>query len=287
LKPVLVLKNNKRILPAIGLLAVILLYAFGSIVPAKKPLPAQAPTTELTFDIQGFIKKKKPNFRPDQLSFLAALESTAQQGSSTEQMQANEQLAAFWKDSARQFEPYAYYISTAAKLDNSEKKLTFAAQLILDYLRGEPDAAKLNWETNLAIDLFERAIKLNPSNDDLRIGLGSCYIFGKGRNGNAEETMKGIQEVLVVARKDSNNMKAQLVLGIGGVVSGQYAKAIERLNRVVKAEPENMEAIAFLADAYAAAGNKEAAIRWYGISKKLVNDPHYSEEVDKRIQSLK
>lgn len=287
MKPALVLKNKKLILPAIGLLAIILLYAIGSIVPTKKNLPVQPAKPELSFDIQDFIKKRKPNFTTGQRNYLESRESISQNNKPTEQIPAFEQLAAFWKDSARLFEPYAYYLSEAAKLDNSEKKLTFAAQLILDYLRGEPDAAKLSWETNLAIDLFERAIKVNPANDDLRIGLGSCYIFGKGRNGNAEETMKGIQEVLVVARKDSNNMKAQLVLGIGGVVSGQYSKAIDRLNRVVQAQPENTEAIAFLADAYAAAGNKDAAIHWYGISKRLVNDPHYSEEVDKRIQSLK
>ena len=172
-------------------------------------------------------------------------------------------------------------------MDNSEKSLTFAAQLFLEALRGEPDDAKLNWETTEAISLFESALKLNPDNDSLRIGLGSCYVYGKGRSGSPEETMKGIQELLAVARKDSNNMKAQVVLGVGGLVSGQFDKALERFQRVVAKEPNNLEAIAYLADAYAAKGNKEEAIKWYNISKRLANNPHYSEEVDKRINSLK
>ena len=99
--------------------------------------------------------------------------------------------------------------------------------------------------------------------------------------------MKGIQELLAVARKDSNNMKAQLVLGVGGLVSGQLDKALDRLQKVVKNQPTNLEAISFLADAYAAKGNKDEAIRWYNISKRLANNPHYTEEVDKRINSLK
>ncbi len=33
--------------------------------------------------------------------------------------------------------PYAYYLSEAAKLDNSEKNLTFAARLILENMRRE------------------------------------------------------------------------------------------------------------------------------------------------------
>lgn len=57
--------------------------------------------------------------------------------------------------------------------------------------------------------------------------------------------MKGIQQILGVVRKDSNNMKAQMMLGVGGYVSGQYDKAIERLQKVVIAQPDNTEAIAF------------------------------------------
>jgi cytochrome c-type biogenesis protein CcmH/NrfG len=117
--------------------------------------------------------------------------------------------------------------------------------------------------------------------------LGSCYIFGKGRNGDPQQTMKGIQTLLAVVKKDSANMKAQLVLGIGGFISGQYDKAIERLKKVLSAEPNNLEAIAFLADVYAAKGEKEEAIKWYTISKRLANNPHYSNEVDNRIKMLK
>jgi len=90
-----------------------------------------------------------------------------------------------------------------------------------------------------------------------------------------------------VVRKDSNNMQAQLALGIGGYVSGQYDKAIDRLQKVIAREPNNLEAVAFLADTYAAKGNKTEAVRWYTLSKRLANNPHYSTEVDERIKSLR
>ena len=105
---------------------------------------------------------------------------------------------------------------------NSEKNLTFAAQLILKDLRNEEDIAKRGWKTEQAIELFEKSIELDPSNDSLKVGLGSCYIFGKGMAGDAQETMKGIQQLLQVVKRDSLNMQAQLVLGIGGVISTQY-----------------------------------------------------------------
>jgi tetratricopeptide (TPR) repeat protein len=203
-----------------------------------------------------------------------------------QQVEANKQLAAFWKDSAHSFEPYAYYLSKAVKLENSEKNLTFAAQLILEDLRHEGEPSKLNWKAEQAIELFEQAIKLDPDNDDLRIGLGSCYIYGKGRAGNPQETMKGIQQLLEVVRKDSTNMKAQLVLGVGGFISGQYDKAIDRLTRVVTTEPGNLEAIGYLADTYATKGDKANAIKWYQVMKRGDINPEFKAEIDKRIKVL-
>jgi len=148
------------------------------------------------------------------------------------------------------------------------------------------DDAKLSWESEQAISLFEKAIALNPTNDDLKIGLASCYIYGKGRNGDPQETMKGIQGLLDIVRRDSNNLKAQLVLGVGGYVSGQYDKAISRLEKIVKSQPDNIEAIAFLADSYAGKGDKNEAVKWYLVLKKMVNDPDYSNEIDERIANL-
>jgi tetratricopeptide (TPR) repeat protein len=279
---------KKQLIIAIaGLALVVLLFIFGNTVAPKSKVEAPVAKAVKSFDILQFIGEEKKHLSASQLINLSKLENSVTRGDVNSQLiTANTQLANFWKDSVKSFEPYAYYLSEAAKLDKSEKNLTFAAQLILDNLRAEQDEPKLNWKTAQAVALFEKAIELNPTNDDLKVGLGSCYIFGKGRVGGPEETMKGIQQLLSVVRKDSNNMKAQMMLGVGGYVSGQYDKAIERLQKVIKAQPGNIEAIAFLADAYAAKGDKAEAIKWYTISKRLVNDPHYSQEVDERIKSL-
>ena len=271
-----------------GLIAVILLFYFGRTVAHKNNTLTPATSAAKVFDINKFIEEKKQHLTASQAVNLGKLENSVIRGDvSGQQIVANTRLADFWKDSIHSFEPYAYYLSEAAKLDMSEKNLTFAAQLILDNLRGEQDEAKLNWKAEQAIALFEKAIELNPNNDDLKVGLGSCYVFGRGRFGQPEETMKGFQQLLAVVRKDSANMKAQMMLGVGGYISGQYDKAIERLQKVVIAQPDNLEAIAFLADAYAAKGDKAEAVKWYLISKRLANDPHYNQEVDERIKLLR
>lgn len=272
--------KKQLIIAASGLALVILLFFFGK--TSEPPKPVSAPTTahSHSFDMDSLISKQET-----QLPVLARakLNSINKQTPSVAKFLA---LATFWKDSGKVYEPFLFYHSEAAKLDNSEKNLNFAAQLFLETLRAEQDEAKQEWETAQAIDLFQRAINLNPHNDDLRIGLGSCYIYGYSRSSDPQQTLKGIQEILTVARKDSNNLKAQFMLGVGGMVSGQYDKALNRFIRVVNEQPTNLEAIAYLADAYVATGNKVEAIKWYTISKRLANNPHYSEEVDKRIKSL-
>lgn len=281
--------KKQLILSISGLVLVTLFFVFGRTIArkSKTATPVQNSAVKL-FNITKFIEEEKKHLTPSQALAISKLENSVIRGDVQEQqIKANIQLADFWKDSTHSFEPYAYYLSEAAMLDKSEKNLTFAAQLILSNLRSEQDEAKLTWKAEQAIALFEKAIELNPANDDLKVGLGSCYIFGKGRSGSPEETMKGIQQLLAVARKDSNNMKAQMMLGVGGYVSGQYDKAVERLLKVVNAQPDNLEAIAFLADSYAARGDKNEAIKWYLVSKRLANDPHYSKEVDERIKSLR
>ncbi len=273
-----------------GLAVLSLLLVFGKTVEKKdRPVAAvDKPGAPPAFNISELISQAKQKLTPPQLDYVNKLENSISRGDvKAQQIKVYQQLASFWGDSVHQHEFHVFYTSEGAKLENNEKNLTFAAQLMLDDLRKEDDMAKRGWKSEQAITLFQQAIALNPDNDSLKVGLGSCYVFGKGMAGDPQETMKGIQELLKVVAKDSNNMKAQLVLGIGGVISNQYDKAIVRLEKVVKAQPGNLEAISWLADGYAAHGDKPNALKWYEISKRLVNDPAYSKEVNDRIKMLK
>jgi len=284
-------KKQQIILLAGGLLIFASLFYFGKTVATKdlsSKGEAPGPAAAAAFNIGKYIQDTKSKLSVSQINYINSLENSISRGDvSAQQIKVYNQLASFWADSIHQQEIYIFYTSQSAKLVNSEKNLTFAAQLILADLRNESDPAKRGWKAEQAIELFEHAITLNPNNPNLQVGLGSCYVFGKGMVGNPQETMKGIQQLLQVVRKDSLNMQAQLVLGIGGVISNQFDKAIDRLLNVLKYEPSNLEAISWLADAYAGKGDKANALKWYEISKRMINNPVYTKEVNERIKSLK
>lgn len=285
------MKKQQLILLAGGLLIFICLFFFGKTVAKKDSSPkdvASKSAEASSFNIKKYIQEAKAKLTVSQLNYINSLENSISRGDvAVQQIKVYNQLASFWQDSLDQHELYNFYTSESAKLVNSEKNLTFAAQLMLADLRSESDPAKRGWKAEQAIELFERAIALNPNNINLQVGLGSCYVFGKGMAGDPQETMKGIQQLLQVTRKDSMNMQAQLVLGIGGVISTQYDKAIDRLLNVLKFQPDNLEAISWLADAYAGKGDKPNALKWYEISKRMINNPAYTKEVNERIKLLK
>jgi tetratricopeptide (TPR) repeat protein len=277
-----------------GVLVLLALYFFGQTVPPHpKPNPAMsgvagAPTVK-SIGLQEILQASQARLTPAQLSYVNRLQHSVVRGDvQAQQLNAYRQLADFWKDSVSDGSLlYAYYTGEAAKLEKSEKKLTFAAQLFLQSLRGQDNPALNGWMATDAKELFEKALELNPENDSLKVGLGASYIFGS-QAGNPMEVMQGIQRILEVARRDSTNMYAQLMLGWGGLESGQFDKAIERLTTVVQHQPANIEAILLLAEVHQQKGEKADAIKWYEAAKKvLVNqDPEMVREIDTRIKSF-
>jgi tetratricopeptide (TPR) repeat protein len=254
-------------------------------VPAAKRNAAVAATPAgQSIRFEDLLIKAKQTISPEQVIRIGALENAVVRGDvKDQQIHVYHQLARFWSDSARVFEPYAWYTAQAAKLENSEKSLTFAAHLFLDNLVTEREPAMQNWLASNAKDLFEKALVLNPANDSSKIGLGACYIFGN----LSDNPMQGIMPIREIVEKNPDNMYGQMVLALGGKKSGQYDKAIERFLIILKKEPNNLEAIFNLAECYDIHNEKADAIKWYEIAKEKIKVPEAQEALAKRIAELK
>jgi tetratricopeptide (TPR) repeat protein len=283
-------KKQQAIVAGSGIVILVIFYFFGNTVPPlkKSASPISAENATQSLDIKTILNAAKSKLGAEQQSYINRLENAVVRGDiKDQQIKTNLQLAGFWKDSVENgFLPYSYYLGEAAKLENSEKSLTFAAQLFLNNLRRQDNPAIKNWMALESRDLFARAEKLNPDNDSTKIGLGATYIFGS-TGSEPQEVMKGIQEILEVTRRDSLNMYAQLMLGLGGIESGQYDRAIQRLLKVVHYDPGNLEAVLSLSDAYEKTGDVASAKTWYEAAKKLTNNPELIQAINERLRSLK
>ena len=290
------MKKPQWITLSIAVLCVIGLFAAtqGTLFGEKKrdlKKPAPTATTDehdhgLTTDsILYYAKKDLPQ---EQVARLTFLENSIVRGDVADQkLHLMHQLARYWSDSARAFTqmawyPYAHYTAEAARLENSEKSLSFAAQLFLAALSREQSHEVKDWEADQAKDLFERSLKLNPQNDSAKVGLGATILYsGHG------SPMEGIAMIREVAEKDPQNVYAQLTLGEASLMSGQLDKAVERFKHVVQQQPKNLQAAVMLADTYERMNKKTEAAQAYQKALPFITVPEMKKEVEKRISDLK
>ena len=278
------MRKQKLGLVITGVVLLVLLYFFGNTVAPNKPTPVpETANTPVTLTTEQVIAKYKTSLNAQQVETLTRLENSVVRGDvHNQQIHVYHQLASYWMDTLSNEEIGAYYEGEAAKLENSEKNLTFAAHLLLDKMMSATDASMQRWLATNAKELFDKALVINPNNDSSKIGVGVCYMFGN----ISDNPMQGILAVRQIAEKNPDNIYAQMMLGLGGIQSGQYDKAAERFLTVIKKQPGNVEAILNLAGTYERMDNKAEAVKWYKEALNYIQIPQARKDIQERIKSL-
>lgn len=279
------MRKPQLILILSGLLLFSLLYFFTPRFTAKEAIASNQSAENQVVTTESILNTAKLALSESQkISLLSIENQLIKANNAQDSLKSYKALTRFWADSAQKLAPYLYFSYSAALLENSEKSLTFAAQLLVDNLL-TPDAppALLPWIAGNAKVLLEKALVINPKNDSAKINLGACYLFGN----LSDNPMQGITKIKEVVDIDSTNTYGQFILALGGKKSGQYDKAIERFLTVIKIQPNHIEAMIHLAECYELTDQKALAIEWYTKVSNSVNIPEAKEAISKRIQELK
>lgn len=272
----------------LALLLIAVIYFF---VPMAKPdsEKPQNPAAGEAPLISGYttdtvLSLSKTRLSPAQSQRLTELERQlpADTGNRVKRAAIYHELAHFWRDEVRLFEPYIWYESEASRLENSEKSLTFAAHLLLDNLQQEADENLRRWKALQAKDLFERSLILDPKNDSARVGLGACYLFG----GISAAPMVGIRQIREVVERDSSFIYGQMTLAKASLLSNQPQKAEERLRTVLRINPESLDALLLLGELREQAGDRKQAIELYRKCLSLTRLDDLKKALEERIRSL-
>ncbi|NIG52214.1 tetratricopeptide repeat protein [Chitinophaga sp. Cy-1792] len=279
------MRKSQLLLIGAAVALLVVLYAFGRTVPKvdKKAMSTAAPmqggqeVAPIAFS--ELLEAAKKRIPAEKLLQVNTIETNVVRGDvKTQQISAYRQLSNTW-DSLNEAPVSAYYLGQAAKLENSEKSLTFAANLFLTHLQHAEDPAVAKWEANQANELFDAAIALNPENDTIKMSKAMVLM-------NSGEPMAGVGILREVVAKHPDNVDAQLTLANLAIQSGQYDKAIDRLEGVMKSHPDNAKVIFVLAEAYRNHGDKQRAIQLFEQSKQYMKDPELKKEVDSYIKSI-
>jgi len=90
-----------------------------------------------------------------------------------------------------------------------------------------------------------------------------------------------------VLNKDPKNVDAMTNLGYFAIQSGQFEKAVERFEGVLKIDPNNAEAYIYLTDAYLSQEKVEKGIETLEKYKSLVDDPIAIKQVEDYINEIR
>ena len=171
-----------------------------------------------------------------------------------------------------------------AQTDNNEEAWMASAG---DFLKG----ARLVQEDKKAvlykgaISGFEKVLVFNPNNLSAKTSLGTCIVESSNLLGI--QPMKGITLLREVLAKDSNNIEANLQLGLFSVTSQQFGKAIDRFQKILRIDSSNIAMYVYLGDTYMQMGEKEKAIENYENYKVRVKDTLIERSIDEHITKLK
>ena len=105
---------------------------------------------------------------------------------------------------------------------------------------------------------------------------------------NGESPMQGILKLREIIENDPENIDASWYLGLFSIQTGQYEKAIERLEMVARKDETSKYTDVYyhLGESYAALENVEEAKRSFNRFLESVDDPEITKRVEERSKEL-
>jgi tetratricopeptide (TPR) repeat protein len=136
-----------------------------------------------------------------------------------------------------------------------------------------------------ALRNYEKVLELNPDNLDAQTATGVVNVEGSSQLGIMP--MKGIAILKDVLNKDPKNVNAMTNLGYFAIQSGQFEKAVERFEEVLKIDSQNAEAYIYLTDAYLSQEKVEKGIETLEKYKSILDDPIVLKQIDDYINDIR
>ena len=191
-----------------------------------------------------------------------------------------EAIASNWEKTGNILVAGSYYRDAYAITENTGT-LEKAANLFYTGFPTTTDSLAKIYGAQQGAKAYHELAALDSTNYEYPVREAVCYVDGLG------QVMPGVLLLKGVEQKDPDNLQMNLILGRLAVVSGQYDKAITRLQKVTRLDPTDAEAYFHLAEAYRAVGKKEEAIKSLEQCKALVKDPAFAAQIDSYIQQIK
>ena len=262
------MKKSQLILIAVGILAVVGLYALPKVVVDNDSTGAKMEESETSEDSDSSLTEMHGNeLSSENRTQADQLKANYLNAPSAEEKVGFAQVLAGIYQEEGLFDSAAYYWSGAADLMPSNM---FLAE----------EAGKANYEAfTFALDktkveslaektrlYLTKVLEKDPKRLDLKTKIAMTYV-------SSSNPMQGITMLREVLEQDPQNEDGLFNMGVLSMQSGQYKRAVERFEELVKYHPNNLQGQFYLAVSYFEAKEKNKAKAQFEVVKNMTQDP--------------
>ena len=160
-----------------------------------------------------------------------------------------------------------HYAEEVAVLTNSEEAWSIAGTTFTLCVQRKEEQRVKDYCTDHAVQAFENAISINPENIAHKVNLALCYT----ENPPKDDPMKGILMLIELNKEFPDNVLILNNLGRLAIDTGQFERAVERLEQALNLEKNNVTTICLLSKAYEKTGQLDKAQQFTELCGKLIN----------------
>ena len=153
------------------------------------------------------------------------------------------------------------FAEQVAELENTDSAWSVAGATYYNGLVGSQDPVVRSYCASHAVKAFESAASLNPAQPEHRVNLALVY----AENPPPDNPMQAVMMLRELEGKHPDNPAVFNALGRLAIKTGQWQRAIERLEKAWSLDKKNPNTPCLLAKAYEGAGNTTKANEFAGI----------------------
>lgn len=206
-------------------------------------------------DVNALLQEAKAGLSPVQTDAVLALEAQlGEAGADTSRVALLKQLSGQWYELGAPALA-GYYAQQVAEATGEEEAWSIAGTTYTICIQRSQEQKIRDFCTGRAVQAFENAISLNPESVAHQVNLALAY----AANPPQDDPMKGILMLRTLNQNNPDNVLILNTLARLAIQTGQFNRAIERLEHALSLDPGNIDSACLLAQAYEGAGDSAKA----------------------------
>lgn len=257
--------NKAQYLAVLAALALFLGLYFGFDTKTDKQKTTER-SRSLQAESTGFetiVADAKAHLDASQSTQVAEREQALEKAASdADRISALKRLSGLWYEFG-QIPVAGGFAEQAAELENADSSWSVAGATFFNGLMASQDPVVRRYCADHAVKAFESAASLNPAQVEHRVNLALVY----AENPPPDNPMQAVLMLRELENKYPDHPAVYNTLGRLAIKTGQWQRAVERLEKAWALDKNNLNTPCLLAKAYEGAGNITKANEFAGICK--------------------